>query len=275
MSDGTRVTCTVSQAWDAIVELLGGEDRINADGSCWADNFIVNLGTPELEGARPREPLELFDWHVDGDFFVHFLDSPEQALLVIPLFSDILPGGGGTMIAADGIDIFAEYLAAHPEGVIPEDYTFRPSYCGGTHSEWKDHPGYWHHLDEIKRCERFVELTGETGDVVLMHPLMMHSASKNVLRLPRVITNPPVSLREPFDFDRDDPAQYSLVELKTLKALGVDKYTFTPASERKGVVPKRISLERVMLEAEKKRLEEMKMKNSQVESISPVPIAVA
>jgi hypothetical protein len=40
---------------------------------------------------------------------------------------------------------------------------------------------------------------------------MLHSASKNLLRIPRVITNPPVSLKEPFCFDREDPKDYSLV----------------------------------------------------------------
>ena len=49
---------------------------------------------------------------------------------------------------------------------------------------------------------------------------MLHSASKNLLRRPRIITNPPVQLKEPFCFDREDKTQYSLVELKTLMDLG-------------------------------------------------------
>lgn len=48
--------------------------------------------------------------HNDGDFFVHFLDSPEQALLVIPLWSDIVPRGGGTVVCADGIKCIAKHL---------------------------------------------------------------------------------------------------------------------------------------------------------------------
>lgn len=207
---------------------------------------------------------------------MHFLDSPEQALLVIPLFSDIAPGGGATFIATDGIDMIAKYLVAHPEGVIPEDRTFRPAYLQGTADQFRGHPGFWSHLEEIKKCEKFVELTGETGDVVLMHPLMMHSASKNVLRVPRVITNPPVSVREPFNFSRDDPSEYSLVERKTLKALGVDRLDFEPMAERREIVPKRVLIQRAMLEAEKKRLEEMKLKSVQASPASlPVPVAVA
>ena len=35
--------------------------------------------------------------------FTHFLDSGEQGLTVIVLFNDIVPRGGGTYIAPDGI----------------------------------------------------------------------------------------------------------------------------------------------------------------------------
>lgn len=64
-------------------------------------------------------------------------------------------------------------------------------------------------------------MTGEIGGVVLLHPLMLHSASKNHLRF---ITNPPVSLKEPFNFNRDNPDDFSLVEKKTLKTLDVDRF---------------------------------------------------
>lgn len=38
------------------------------------------------------------------------MDSPEQALLVIPLWSDIEPKGGGTALACDGIKWIAKYM---------------------------------------------------------------------------------------------------------------------------------------------------------------------
>ncbi len=56
------------------------------------------------------------NWHNDGDFFVHFLDSPEQALLVIPLWSDIESKGGGTAVCGDGI----KYIAKHLVGRLSE-----------------------------------------------------------------------------------------------------------------------------------------------------------
>lgn len=98
------------KAWAAICELLGGEDRVDADSAIWMDGFIVNLGTPEWEGRWPDHPKELDNWHVDGDFFVHYLDSPEQGLLVIPLFTDIQPHAGGTMVCPDAIPLIAKHL---------------------------------------------------------------------------------------------------------------------------------------------------------------------
>jgi hypothetical protein len=72
---------------------------------------------------------------------------------------------------------------------------------------------------QLTRAESFHEASGQAGDVYLLHPFMLHSASRNLLREVRIITNPPVSLKEPFNYNRPD-GKYSLVEQKTLKDLG-------------------------------------------------------
>ncbi|KAJ4476676.1 hypothetical protein J3R30DRAFT_3292198 [Lentinula aciculospora] len=244
------------KVWDAMQDLLGGAERINEEDSHWGDSFIVNFGNDALEGVTEHiHPRDLDNWHVDGDFFVHFLDSPEQALLVIPIFSNIKAGGGGTFIAPDGIEMIARYLASHPEGVMPTGLSFTPSTTIFT--DFKDDPGYWSHLKEVQNCTHFVEMSGQVGDVVLLHPLMLHSAAKNYLRQPRVITNPPVSLKEPFNFARENVEEYSLVERKTLKALDVDKLDFHITTERRRITPKRVEVQQKLLEEEKQRLKAM------------------
>ncbi len=107
-------------AWTAICEVCGGEERVAPESRLWRDSLIVNLGTAANEG-RPVPPQKLSGWHVDGDFFIHYLDSPEQGLLVIPLFTDIVPGGGGTIICPEAIPKVAKWLYDHPEGVLPAD----------------------------------------------------------------------------------------------------------------------------------------------------------
>ena len=66
-----------------------------------------------MGAARPRGSV---GWHKDGDFFRHFLDSPEQGLLTFVLWSDIEPRGGGTFVAADSVPVVARTLAAAPGG---------------------------------------------------------------------------------------------------------------------------------------------------------------
>ena len=268
-----KLTVYGYKAWEAIKELLGGEERIDEQASTWGDSFIVNFGTPECEGAPSPDPKDLTNWHVDGDFFVHFLDSPEQALLVIPLYTDIKPRGGGTYLCPEGIEWTAKYLASHPEGVRPVKCAFVSSTSSA--ADPKEDPSYFSHCEQVQNATHFVETTGEIGDVVLMHPLMYHSASMNYLREARVITNPPVALREPFKFARDDPEEYSLVELKTLKALGVDRFECKPTTERRLIVPERVLIQQKMLEEERKRLEAMKENGNSAIAQSPAPIAVA
>lgn len=103
----------------------------------------------------------------------------------------------------------------------------------------------------------YVEACGETGDVFLLHPLMLHSATNNSLRNVRIITNPPVSLREPFRFDREDPSEYSLVERATLRMLGREQGLkgWSITQPREAVVPARLRIQEQMKREELKRLE--------------------
>ena len=222
------------KAWRAMCDLLGGEDRIKQPTS-WGDSFILNLRDGidrPWEAPSARSP----GWHKDGDWFRHFLDSPEQGLLVIVVWSDIGPRGGATIASPDSIAPVARFLASHPEGVLPGGFNFRSM---------------------IEECSEFVELTGRTGDVILIHPFTLHASSQNHSGIPRFITNPAVSLREPMRFDRDYPAEYSLVEQVVLRALGAPKLEFRPTHERERVVPERERIQKKMLEEQQARLAAM------------------
>ena len=109
---------------------------------------------------------------------MHYLDSPEQALLVLPLWTDIVEGGGGTLICPRAIETVAKHLYEHPEGVSPR-MTPRAK-----NPEFKQEQGlnWFNELVASMPDEAFVEATGVVGDVYLLHPLMLHSASNNQLR---------------------------------------------------------------------------------------------
>lgn len=218
-------------AWRAAVELVGGEDRVSLPWQ-WGNSFIANLG---LGSDRPWRPpsAAVEGWHKDGDFFRHFLDSPEQALLIFVLWTDMLPRGGGTFVAADSVPAVARFLAQHPEGVLPREFPY---------------------AELIGQCHDFVEMTGKAGDVVLLHPYTLHAASQNVLGVSRIITNPPLALCEPMNFNRANPDDFSLVERAVLRALGVDRLDFAPAVPRERVVPERVRRQQAREAAENARL---------------------
>ncbi|EFW98605.1 hypothetical protein CMQ_4457 [Grosmannia clavigera kw1407] len=237
------------RAWAAICEVSGGEERVTSGSRQWRDSMIVNLGTVSGEN-KPVRPQDLNGWHIDGDFFVHFLDSPEQGLLVIPLFTDIVPGGGGTVLCPEALPHIAQWLHDHPDGVSPQ-----MAARDGPNFSAK---GNRLSLKELAvRSNNFVEATGECGDVYLLHPMMLHSASTNPLRNVRIITNPPVSLRQPFCFDRSEStgSGYSLVELATMRALGkksLPGWKITVPRER--IVPERVKVQERMKQEELRRL---------------------
>jgi ectoine hydroxylase-related dioxygenase (phytanoyl-CoA dioxygenase family) len=221
------------RVWRAACQLLGGEDRIEQPYT-WGSGFIANLG---VGADRPWQPPSASspDWHKDGDFFRHFLDSPEQGLLTIVLWSDIDERGGGTFIAPDSVAPVARLLEQEREGVLPDDLPY----------------------DElIAQCSTFVETTGRLGDVVLMHPFMLHAVSQNHRGTARFITNPPIALRQPMDFDRPDPEDQSPVERAVLRALGVERLDYEPTAAREDVVPERVLRQERMREEEQARLAE-------------------
>ncbi len=218
-------------AWRSAMELVGGEARVPLPWK-WGDSFIANLG---VGNDRPWQPPSavIGGWHKDGDFFRHFLDSPEQALLTLVLWTDMLPRGGGTFVAADSVPVVARYLARHPEGLLPGDFDY---------------------AELIGQCHDFVEMTGKAGDVVLLHPYTLHATSQNVLGVSRIITNPALALREPMNFNRQDPGDFSLVERAVLRALDVDRLDFVPAAPRERVLPERVRRQRARAAEEDARL---------------------
>lgn len=219
------------KVWGAACELLGGEERV-VQPYKWGDGFIVNTGIGKDRPWEPPSP-RVKGWHKDGDFFRHFLDSPEQGLLTLVIWRDIAPRGGGTFVACDSVPVVARFLAQHPEGVLPGGFDF---------------PAL------VNQCHDFVECTGAAGDVVLLHPYVLHSASQNHLGIARFITNPPVHLQEPMNFNRADPNDFSLVELAVLRGLGAERLDFQPSAPRERVVPERVKRQEKMLQDEQARL---------------------
>ncbi len=211
------------KAWAAILDVIGGEDRLEPtvmniesthfttiNSFSWSDAFIVNFKRGADKPWQAPSP-QVGGWHKDGSYFKHFLDSREQALLPIVLWSDMLHQGGGTFVAPDSVRLIARYLADRPEGVAPKDFQFQ---------------------ELIAQCSQFEEITGQAGDFVIVHPFMLHASSQNVIGKPRFMSNPPVVLKEPMQLNRANPEEFSLLERATLHYLGHDRLDFQPTAPR-------------------------------------------
>ena len=194
--------------WDIICRLLGGPDAIDTRTRQFSNGFNINAN------VRANEPWQgpsqnSTGWHKDGWFFKHFLDSPEQALLVMVIWRDILPKSGGTFFAPDSVEPICKLLLNHPEG-LPHN-----------------HP--W--AKEIHRCSNFREMTAEQGDIVIIHPFTLHTGSANPSGRIRYMNNKVISLVNPMKFNRQDGA-YTPLEKSILNALGKKSIDFKIGSER-------------------------------------------
>lgn len=225
------------RGWAALCDIVGGENRIDnrtmkiqsrhfttLNATEWSDAFVINLS---LGSESPWiKPENAGGYHKDGSFFRHFLDSREQALLTTLYWTDVEHQGGGTLIVPDSIPHVARYLLEHPQGIdLYGDQHKLDSY---------EHPKRVHkEFEEIlNKCTQFVELTGKAGDLTIIHPFMLHASSQNLSGKPRFLTNPPIVLKEHMNLNRDNPKDYSLLEIATLSALGKDRVDYKPTSPR-------------------------------------------
>ncbi|MCY3885580.1 MAG: hypothetical protein OXG24_11785 [Gammaproteobacteria bacterium] len=203
-------------------DVLGGRDRLPFRGSrlAFGGGIIANFGVEGQEKWKPPGPRQ-GGWHKDGWHFRHFLDSPEQGLLTVPIYTEVLPQCGGTFLARDSIAPVARLLA---------------DYSAGFHADSVQGGGYlipW----LIEQCSDFVELTGEPGDLALLHPYMLHRRTVNPTDRPRFIANLAIVLENPMCFRREPNESYSLVELATLAALEKSSLDYKPTNPREAFVP--------------------------------------
>lgn len=201
-----NLAAVAPRLWRAVCRLLGGTDRVRRPAQL-SNALICNFRTTSIAPS----------WHVDGDFFVHYPDSPEQALLLFMLWSDIAPGEGATEVAPAVTADILQFLAQHPEGRTSAQVPTR---------------------DFVAATNERVFLTGRAGDAWLLHPCTAHQSTPNPNGPPRLISNPVVALRAPLRL-ADNATPTPLEEL-TLRLLGGEFRHAVPA-RRRSFVPERIN----------------------------------
>lgn len=190
------------RAWAAICDLLGGPERIKT--RLWNNylnlNFYDDDDTHEHEFEREsgRPSPDWIGWHIDDPHPAMRLDRVRNGLVCFTLVDRVLPASGSTWLCLDSVAVVARELAEHPEGVdFVHDRGARIT----------------------RHCSRFHEVVGEAGDLVLMHPLMMHTGSPNRSGRIRWMGNPMVYMKDPLDPLRAELDELSPVELAIRRAI--------------------------------------------------------
>ena len=214
--------CNTTRLADAIEDLVG-EGR-------WADRTVYGESDKKVgygwwpvnfsQGANKPWSVPTTGWHWDGIHFRHYIDSPEQGLLCLNLFSEIGKQGGGTLV-------IAKFLSEQPDGIELEEgiralNKQHPWFSELTASNQKDDTTN----NEQDRIEKFmenpyvdedgiklkvIETTGSPGDVILCHPFLYHAASQNHSGVPRFMCNRTTPLTERINLNRPD-GNYSPLE---------------------------------------------------------------
>lgn len=219
--------CNTTRLADAIEDLVG-QGRWLGRGKpvqwgWWPVNFA--------NGADEAWDVPAQGWHWDGIHFRHQVDSPDQGLLCLCIFSDVGPQGGGTVVAQGSHKVVARYLAGKPEGVelgegirdvMAQHPWFRalsgrdPLPAGA-----RDRKSFFMNpfTDADGITLRVIETTASAGDVILCHPFLFHATAQNLSGVPRFMCNRTTPLHERLQLTRTAPQDYSALELSIRRAL--------------------------------------------------------
>jgi hypothetical protein len=136
-------------------------------------------------------------WHVDHDWYAPA--EPLRELKVQAMFGDIEPRAGGMTIVAGSHRVVEQLVVAAGLGPGVKAEKIRHAVMAG-HPYLEALSGGGAPADRITRfvdCEedvlgapcRVVELTATAGDVVLIHPLVLHTRPTNAGSAPRFMLN--------------------------------------------------------------------------------------
>jgi hypothetical protein len=166
----------------SIDDLLGANRwHTNKNGFGW-----IPVRFPGFRSPPWKPPLK--GWHIDGINFTHRINSKEVGLAGMEFLSDIPMGGGGTALRVGSHKYIAQLLKSAGEK-------------GLSYMELRE-------ISEITKSFPVEEANGNAGDVLWMHPFLIHARSPNVGNLVRIASNRTISLTNDLNLgaENNDPS---------------------------------------------------------------------
>eukprot|EP01036_Dinobryon_divergens_P042246 gene42246-56116_t len=163
------------------IDELCGENNWNEFGCGWWVITFPNICSPpwEVDGH----------WHVDGAWHQHYPYSKEIGLVPVMLFSDILPQGGGTAVAKGSHKLVTRILLESGMKGCKSSMIASAAIDYGLYD-----------------CE-IEEITGDAGDIVFLHPHLLHARSTNLgtdgVASIRYMCHPAIELKQHLNFNVD------------------------------------------------------------------------
>jgi len=140
-------------------------------------------------------------WHIDANYLSAL--SPPAGVRTHALFGDVAPRAGATLIVSGSHRLVHEYFREHPppSGARAAQYRKllqRHPYLRDLHCEGDVEARvarFMNHDEEHGGIVlRVVENTGTAGDVILLHPLVLHVATTNTSNTPRFLLSGGIDL---------------------------------------------------------------------------------
>jgi hypothetical protein len=145
-------------------------------------------------------------WHIDANYLSALI--PPAGVRTHALFGDVGPRCGGTQFVSGSHRLVHKWFTDNPPPKGTRSAEFRRllrehPYIRDLHTEGDEEARIARFMDRVEHVDsiplRVVENTGAAGDVILLHPLVLHVAAPNAGTEPRFLLSGGV----------DTPAMYA------------------------------------------------------------------
>jgi ectoine hydroxylase-related dioxygenase (phytanoyl-CoA dioxygenase family) len=140
-------------------------------------------------------------WHIDANYLSAL--SPPDGIRMHALFGDVASYAGGTLIVSGSHRLVHKYFKDHPPPPGIRGAEYRRLLCGhpyvaALHTEGDARERAARFIRRVEQHDgislQVVENTGAAGDVILLHPLLLHVATPNTGSSPRFLLSGGIDL---------------------------------------------------------------------------------
>lgn len=133
-------------------------------------------------------------WHADANYRSQL--EPPKGVQIHSLFGDIRPRGGATLILSGSHRLIHQWFDENPAPAGARSADMRKLLLGHPYIRDLHADGdldtriarFMDHVEEVDGIPlQVMENTGAAGDVILLHPLLLHVASRNTGAAPRFL----------------------------------------------------------------------------------------